>query len=490
MSIRRRLLIGLSAGLLVLFAISGGAFYWYVRTVLTYQFDAALTAKAHAFCSLVRSQPDGGIDLDLPQHATDGPAAAPFEYYQVWRDDGTVSARSPTLGSSDLPHAASLEAPYLTDFRLPDGRAGRVIELRCIATPDQDDAADSGHTDRRAAQSAATTVIVAIAQDRSDLDRVLTVLLTSLLAASVLVIAGTLCIVAVVVRHGLQPLQKVARDAAQIDVQSLTFRFSLDGLPAELLPICRRLNESLDRVQAAFLRERRFSADVAHELRTPIAELRSLADVATKWDGDHETTKDYFHDAREIAQQMEAIVTRLLALARCQAGSIAAAREPVDVAELVRQAWRNCESIAARRELRVQFDLPADIVVTTDRNLLGSIAGNLLANAADYTTEGGSIFCKAKRSGSQWMLIVVNDTDALHEEDLPHLFEPFWRKDTARTDGSHSGLGLSLVDAYVKVLGGKVEVAMPAAGSFCITVCLPDCNASVLSQRKLVAQAT
>src|SRR5262249_22489498 len=139
MSIRRRLLIGLSAGLLVLFAISGGAFYWYVRAVLAYQFDAALTAKGHAFCSLVKLQSDGGIDLDFPQRPIDGTSAVPFEYYQVWRDDGTVFARSPAMGSKDLPHAASFDMPIVSDIQLPDGRAGRAIELRCIPTPDQDE---------------------------------------------------------------------------------------------------------------------------------------------------------------------------------------------------------------------------------------------------------------------------------------------------------------------------------------------------------------
>jgi two-component system sensor histidine kinase QseC len=479
MSIRRRLLIGLTAGLLLLFAISGGAFYWYVRAVLEYQFDAALTAKAHAFCSLVKLQSDGGVDLDLPPRpAGDGSAAAPFEYYQIWREDGKVFGRSPAMGSGNLPHAPSadappLEAPIFSDIKLPSGRVGRVIELRCTPTQEQEEA-ENGHADRRASESAAATVVVAIAQDRSELDRVLTVLLSALLAASIVMIIGTLSVVTIVVRHGLQPLESVARDAAQIDVQSLTYRFSLKGLPAELQPICQRLNESLDRLQEAFLRERRFSADVAHELRTPIAELRALADVAVKWEGDRETSTAYFRDAREIAQQMEGIVTKLLSLARCHAGTIAAARESVVVADLVRQAWRSCEAIAARRNLNVQFDLPADIVVSTDRDMLGSIAGNLLANAVDYATAGGAIYCNVKRSGPQWTLSVVNDTDTLSEVDLPHLFEPFWRKDAARTDGSHSGLGLSLVEAYVKVLGGTIEVSMPAAGSFCISVCLPD----------------
>jgi two-component system sensor histidine kinase QseC len=474
MSIRRRLLIGLTAGLLLLFAISASAFYFYIRAVLTCQFDAALSVKARALSSMVNMQSNGEVDLDMPQRPLPNASAAPsFEFFEVWRDDGTVIARAPALGKMDLPRAGSFDPPVFSDTRLPDGRPGRVITLRFVPNLDPESTEDPVRAKKLAAEAAAMNVVAAVAQDRGELDRVLAALLSALLVASLLVIAGTLCVVAIVVRQGLQPLEKVARDASQIDAQSLTFRFSLRGLPGELQPICQRLNETLDRLHDAFTRERRFSADVAHELRTPIAELRALADVAMKFDGDRETSLSYFRDAGEIARQMERIVTKLLSLARCHAGAMAVASEAVDVADLVRQAWRSCEPSAASRNLNPLFDLPMDFMVHTDRNMLETIVGNLLANAVEYATAGGSLFCKANRNGQQWMIVVVNDTVALSKDDLPHLFEPFWRKDAARTDGSHCGLGLTLVEAYVKLLDGTVEAAMPEAGSFCVTVRMP-----------------
>jgi two-component system sensor histidine kinase QseC len=457
----------------LLFAISASGFYFYIRAVLTHQFDAALAAKARALSSLASLQPNGEVDLELPQRPLpNARVAAPFEFFEVWHD-GKVITRSPDLGNKDLPRVTTVDEPLFSDTQLPDGRPGRVVTLRFVPNLDPESAEDAVRRKMLVAEAADMNVVAAVAQDRSELDKVLAILLSALLAASLLVIAGTLFVVTIVVRQGLRPLQNVARDAAKIDVQSLAFRFSLEGLPGELQPICQRLNETLDRLQEAFTRERRFSADVAHELRTPIAELRALADVATKWDGDREASLAYFRDTGEIARQMERIVTKLLSLARCQAGAMAVARESVDVADIVRQAWRSCEPIAVRRNLKPQFNLPAEMVEQTDRNLLETIAGNLLTNAAEYAICGGSVICTAKRSGSQWTIIVINDTDALSKDDLAHLFEPFWRKDAARTDGSHCGLGLTLVEAYVKLLQGTVEATMPKSGTYCVTVRLP-----------------
>ena len=173
-------------------------------------------------------------------------------------------------------------------------------------------------------------MLVAVAHDTGELDRFLAILLWSSILITAVASAGTVAVVQVVVWRGLRPLQDVAARAAQIDEQSLHIRFPLDGLPAELQPICLRLNASLQKLQQAFQRERRFTADAAHELRTPIAELRALANVALRG-GDSGTSAVYFEDARDIAVQMERIVSNLLALARCHAGAMQIVREPVDV---------------------------------------------------------------------------------------------------------------------------------------------------------------
>jgi two-component system sensor histidine kinase QseC len=113
----------------------------------------------------------------------------------------------------------------------------------------------------------------------------------------------------------LRPLSSLAKRAETIHASSLQLRFPTDNIPVELLPIAQRLNDLLARLEASFAREQRFSADVAHELRTPIAELRTLAEVALKWPDD--VNQAALKEALNIALQMESVATGLMALARC-----------------------------------------------------------------------------------------------------------------------------------------------------------------------------
>jgi len=459
-------------GLLALFAISETLLYLYMHTVLTRQFNAALAAKAQALCSLIKLQPNGDVELELTQQQVSQLGVnARFEYFQIWGEDGKVLLRSPALGIKDLPQAVA-NTPLFEDIDLPEGRPGKAIVLRFVPVIEDEDVGNSNNQGQTA-QVSGKSVTVAVAQDRGDFDNVMTLLLSALLLVAAFIVIGTVVVVSLVVRQGLQPLQQVAQEAARINEQSLDIRFSLDGMPSELQPICRQLNDSLERLQEAFQRERRFTADVAHELRTPIAELRSLSDVALKWQGDPKTSFSYFKDAQGIAQQMEGIVTTLLALARCQSGTMTIVAETVNVRDMVKEVWRSCEQTVADNNLVVNFELPLPMVMKTDRTLLHSIVNNLLTNAVEYTVKGGTISCTAQRSSSGMKLRVTNNTDLLTPDDLPHLFEAFWRKDSSRTDNSHCGLGLTLVDAYVKILGGNIDANMPTPGLLCVTLDLP-----------------
>ncbi len=372
MSIRRKLTLGLLLGLMALLLASGAILYTYMNTVLKGQFNVALTAEARVICGLVKLQHDGEIEIDNPQGpASQLGAAANPQYFQVWREDGTVLLRSPALGKSDLPGfnsagATAADGPVFVDHELPQARPGRVLLLHFLPVAEDEDVPSGGTPQSPSAELAGKRVIVAVAQDRSELKGIMTVLFSALLGIVAFMAIGIVAVVGAVVRQGLSPLQRVAAEAARIDPQALDFRFSLAGLPAELQPICLRLNDSLERLQKAFARERRFTADVAHELRTPIAELRSLANVAVKWDGDRETSLGYFKDALDVAQQMERIVTTLLSLARCQSGTMTVVRESVNVGDLIRDAWDghrpNVRRTASGRNVRPAFE-----VVSRDR---------------------------------------------------------------------------------------------------------------------------
>jgi signal transduction histidine kinase len=472
MSIRGRLLVSLLAGLGLL-AVAGSAFlYWCVGAALSRQFDAALLSQARAIGNLLRQERDGKIEFDFSAESMPEFAAREHShcFFELWDNDGTVLERSPSLGNRDLPLPADGgDSAVWSNFAGPRGRSVRAIVLRLNPPMEDEDPRESS----KPSHAGKLPVAVMVAQDRHELDETMWILLCSLLATAALVGAGVAVTVTIAVRKGLRPLDRVADEVGAIDAQSLQNRFSTESLPRELRPICAGLNGLLGRLEDAFERERRFTADVAHELRTPIAELRTLAEVAVRWQHDPETVATFFNDASQVASQMDALVSALLALARCQAGQLSVGAERVALAELIDDAWRLLRPQAERRNLRLSLQIPGSAAVIADRMLLSAIIANLLSNAVEYAPIGGELSCETHSDGDWMSLTVANDHDTLAPADLPHLFEAFWRKDKARTSSTHSGLGLTLAAAYAATLGGKIDAAMPNGHTVSITLQLP-----------------
>jgi signal transduction histidine kinase len=477
MSIRGRLLAGLLSGLIGLYVAAGVTMYFSARAFLQRQFDTTLAAKAQSLASQLRLTAGGHVALEqLESSPAWNGTAGSAEFYEIWAEDGSPLLRAPVLGQNDLrrvPLGGSLaEGPSFADALLPGGSSGRIVSFQMSPAPEEEDESGDGSAAGKGPASAAKTVVVAVAEDTRELEHFLSILLRASLLTTLAATAGTVIIVRVAVRRGLRPLQDVAARAAGIDEQSLHIRFPLAGVPAELRPICLRLNASLQRLQQAFERERRFTADVAHELRTPIAELRALADVALRG-GDADTSAGYFSDARDIAVQMERIVATLLALARCHAGTTVAVREPIDVSAALMDAWNCSRAEATARGVTARFEMPPQVTVVTDRTMLQSVLVNLLGNAAEHGKSGGTVVCQAGIEGEKRRIRVVNPVDDLEPADVGHLFEPFWRKDAARTDNSHSGLGLTLVRAYAEMLGGSATAGLIDGNSLCVEVEIP-----------------
>jgi two-component system sensor histidine kinase QseC len=237
-------------------------------------------------------------------------------------------------------------------------------------------------------------------------------------------------------------------------------------MPEELRPITSRLNDLLGRLEESFDRERRFSADLAHELRTPLAELRSLAEVELAWpegkdSGQHRATLN-------IALQMEAMVTRLLEMARSENGEISLQTEPVLMAPLLNEVWQPLADKAKRKQLAFTFNVPPDAAIQTDRALFRSILTNLLANAVEYTPQNGRGEINWRKDTGE--LTVSNTVHDLGAADVPHLFERLWRKDKSRTGNDHCGLGLALSQTFAGFLGFNLKAGLNSERTLTISL--------------------
>jgi len=217
-----------------------------------------------------------------------------------------------------------------------------------------------------------------------------------------------------------------------------------------LKPIAGRLNELLGRLEQSFERERRFSADLAHELRTPIAELRNLAECALKWPESREPGTDT--EVLAVARHMEALTTSMLALSRGGSGQAITAADPIRLDQLIEEVWVGFAERAEAKGLTVARELTAGIVIA-DATLMRSILSNLFDNAVEYTSAGHKIEIVLEIEAGAATLTVTNPAAGLNANDTAKLFDPFWRKEASRSGGQHVGLGLALARTFATAMG-------------------------------------
>lgn len=463
MPLRRRLMWFLLPGLAALIALGGGLLYPAVKRVLVAEFDHAQLAKLEALTTLPEPERQG-INLAftegrLPEFQ---PGPEP-EYFQVWLQDGSVLARSASLGGADLPFKIGPEEePVFADVILPGGQPGRLV------------GAGFGNDGASAGQgSAPYTVAIVLARDTLGLNRVLNGVLAGIIIGGVAMLVMAALLTQIAARQALRPVDRLAGEVREIDIGSLEKRLPAEAYPPDLRPIAEQVNHLMERVHAGFERERRFSANAAHELLTPVAELRTMAEAAREWSADPEATKDFATDTLESASQMEHIVRNLLSLAGAEASVAALKLERVELAGLLEEI-RGCFADEIRRkDLQVDWRVSSRLELRTDRVLCRSILFNLFDNAAEYTPAGGAIRCEARPEGGV-EVVLGNAVEGIGPEDLEFFHEPLWRKDSARSARVHAGLGLSVSRTFAQALGGSIQIALPRQGWLEISVRFPE----------------
>lgn len=448
-SIRQQLTRQLLVATVVLLSGGVAALYWFARDAATEQFDRALQAKALAV-STMTTHSSGRVRVGFTDRFLKGfDGYRPRDFFQLRDEQGETLARSESLRrNEDLPsRTGSPERPARWNFTLPNGRPGRALGY--VFRP----LTSEGKT-----RDASPRLALVVASDRSELDEDLWELLGWCVGWGGLLVGATLVVIPRVLRRGLKSLDRVAEQAATIDADTLGTRFTSDELPAELQPIAYRLNDLLARLERSFERERRFSADLAHELRTPLAELRTLAECALKWPETRDPAVD--RDTLAIAEQMERMVAQILALARSEEGPGPAGLEQVALDALVTEVWRRFAARAAARELQVELRI-APISGCGDPALLCGILANLFENAVEYAPAGaGGLLISLEEDPAGPVLSVTNPAPELEPEDVAKLFDRFWRKEAARTGGLHAGLGLSLARAFAKTMGWSLTALL------------------------------
>lgn len=467
-SLRRRLTLVLALGFAAVILVAGVGLMPALRATATAQFDTALIAKARALEALTE-QEAGHIEFDYkPKLAPEFERAEAPEYFEFWLDDGSVLLRSRRL-EVDLPRdGATPTAPVVRDLDLPDGRPGRVVLLSFVPGKHKDIGDPHDDPTEPGAGMPLRGLVLAMARDRIALDATLAGIQWSVFLAGLAAVGLAALLAWRALAAGFRPITVIATQVGELHADSLSGRVAPARLPREIAPVVDQLNALLSRLDTSFTRQRQFADNLAHELRTPIAELRSLAAVGARWPEDQAAVVGYFGDVSAIAGRMDGIIADLLLLARCRAGVEQITRFPLHLRQLVTTTWDRLAERARARDLRLNLRVPHDLVVESDPGKLGIMIANLFDNAVTYARAGSEIECTAVRTATGVELEVRNAAEPLAASELASVAEPFWRKDAARAGDRHVGLGLALVSALATLLQLRIVFAQNGESIFIV----------------------
>jgi signal transduction histidine kinase len=266
----------------------------------------------------------------------------------------------------------------------------------------------------------------------------------------------------------LRPTRDLAAAIARLGPDDLAARVPVQQAPQEMRVVVDCLNGLFDRLEQAFKREQATIANIAHELRTPVAELRTALEFRLMTASGEDRSE--IEALLATVMRMQTQVSNLLLLARLEAGKEPLARTDADLAELVGEATERWEDRALARGLDLSLGTFARAPITTSPDHLGLVLDNLLGNAVAHAITPGVITVAVATDDSEARVTITNPfTGTLDASRLGHAY---YRGDDARHGGDHTGLGLALCQRLCRLLGARLEVT-PAEGHFRASVVLP-----------------
>ncbi|MDE1978922.1 MAG: Cu(+)/Ag(+) sensor histidine kinase [Betaproteobacteria bacterium] len=279
------------------------------------------------------------------------------------------------------------------------------------------------------------------------------------------------------VRQGHAPLRRISARMREMTTERLHTRLDPAHVPIELADLVAAFNAMLTRIEQGFVRLRHVSADIAHELRTPVTNLRTQTQVALSKARDVDAYREILYSNLEEFEHMSAMIGDMLFLAQAEQSSVRRDASGIDLNAEICGLFDYFEAWAEDRGVRLELGGQAG-KVDGDREMLRRALSNLIANAIRYTQHGQSVHVRLSQD-ERWVRIeICNPGIGIPSEHLPHLFDRFYRVDPSRQRrGEGAGLGLAIVKSIVEAHAGQVEVTSEN-GKTCFSVRLPGAHLS------------
>ncbi|PLC48596.1 two-component sensor histidine kinase [Pollutimonas subterranea] len=291
------------------------------------------------------------------------------------------------------------------------------------------------------------------------------------------IITVAACLIAILatwlaVYQGHAPIRRISREIRRIKSDQLHIRLAPETVPVELTELAISFNDMLERIEGVFRRLSNFSADIAHELRTPITNLKTQTEVALSQARSVEQYREILYSNLEEYERMAKMVGDMLFLAQADNKLLKPELVIVDLAAEVRSLFDYFEAWAEERMVTLTL-VGADVGVQGDRLMIRRALSNLLSNAIRNTPKAGVVTVSVSSAPNKAVLSVENPAAAISPEHLPHLFDRFYRPDASRQrSGEGAGLGLAIVKSIVEAHGGSIS-ATSAANLIIFEMTLP-----------------
>jgi two-component system, OmpR family, sensor kinase len=424
-SLRARLTLWYAGVLALVIVLFGGAVGYQAWRSSLASLDQELTVHARLVAAAVTPAGDGRFDVDLPAEAIEYFRQEETRpYYAIWTAAGELVDRSDESGSTDGPPA--------TGSRTVSGR-------REVAVP----------------ASAGTTVVVGrdLSSHRSAAWSLAASIALAGLAALAVAVGGGWFLAG----RALAPIRRISVVARAMVAGDLAARIPVERTESELEQVASALNQAFDRLGDALERQRRFTTDASHELRTPVSVMRAELDWALGRERGADEYRRSLEVCRRATARIEDTIESLLRTARAEAGSPSESHEPILLQSLAADVADSLGPLAQARGVAIELK-GSDVQIAADPTLLREALSNVVVNAIQYNQPGGSVVIDVQREESSGLIEVRDTGIGIPEWAVPRVFDRFFRVDEARgRETGGAGLGLSVAHAIVTAHGGSVS---------------------------------
>tara|TARA_R110002167_G_scaffold261565_4_gene468113 strand:- start:8379 stop:9794 length:1416 start_codon:yes stop_codon:yes gene_type:complete len=419
------------------------------------EFKRAMTNKANLLTTLVEENRTG-VEFDFAgEFMPEFEGASDPEYYQLWRN-GSVFERSDTLSLFAINDFAyqdlKVNSRLIKDIILPDGRSGQILYYRFLPQIESEDRDDfQAYLQQTAQQQQPMLLAYAVSSETVNFLMLLIDITFFVAAVSVALIVITL--VKRTVDAGLEPLDEMTQQLATISLADHSSELALQHKVKELLPIQDSINTFITENKKLYNKEQRMSSDIAHELKTPIAELINLAEVSLKFPDDKSLSSTFAPEVLAISLRLEKIVANILLFHR-YSHPVFEKNDVFDVFQVIHRL--------ADKYPRVRIVSQPDVLMSSSLFAFETIMANLLQNATIYSPEDSVINVAIAMPANEGVLATISNTctNPPSNDELLLMFDPLWQKDSSRTSTENFGLGLSIVNTFTRALGGNVKVTL------------------------------